>query len=116
MPKMAEVDAAMTPELQAAVREGHPEVTCCRLAGGPVLQKKDSAEGAETRLALIRRAFEARGWPPPAVPRVSGANRDDVIDALLMLVSAIRLDEGVAVVIPTELEVDERGLRAEMVS
>ncbi len=51
--KIAEVDEAMTPELQARVVECHPEVGFARLAGAPLTTTKHSPSGRAERAALL---------------------------------------------------------------
>jgi predicted RNase H-like nuclease len=83
--------------------------------GRVVAASKSAGAGIEARLALVRREFARRAWPEPELGRVPGAAADDVVDAMLLLVSAIRLMEGVAHVLPEEPEADAHGPRAEMV-
>jgi len=53
LPRIAEVDAAMTPAGQDAVFECHPETAFARLAGGPLGTTKREAAGRAERLALL---------------------------------------------------------------
>jgi predicted RNase H-like nuclease len=46
--------------------------------------------------------------------RIPGAQPDDVVDALAMLATAIRWATDCAEVIPSGVETDAKGLRAEM--
>jgi predicted RNase H-like nuclease len=117
LPKIREVDAVMTPELQESIREGHPELSFYHLAGGsPLLQSKKSSAGRRARLCLLERFFGERGIPLAPPPKLVGSRPDDILDALAMLASAWRMDSGNAVVIPATPQVDSRGLRAEMVA
>jgi predicted RNase H-like nuclease len=125
LPKVREVDARMSPLLQNRIREGHPEVTAAVLNGGvPITAKKREPGGRRARLALVAREL---GWAPAsdpahdhatALPRVRGAEPHDVVDALLLLASAIRMVKGTATVLPNSSlpELDARGLRAEMIA
>jgi predicted RNase H-like nuclease len=116
MPKISEVDSLMTPALQERIREGHPEVTFCRLAGGAVAESKKTAAGRTKRLELLSAVFCPRSgdFAPPL--RLPGAQPDDVVDALAMLASAIRWATGREEVIPVVAETDTKGLRAEMLA
>lgn len=76
IPKINEVDRWMTPNMQARVREVHPEVSFCVAAGGPLLHsKKPSRAGTSgsrscgaTALHSIR--FRSGGGSAPrASPR-----------------------------------------------
>lgn len=99
LPKLREVDAAVTPTLQKRVRESHPELAFARLAGGPLAPKR-TAEGRRQRERLVGKA-----------PRVVGAKPDDVLDALVLARVA---KEGHPFVVGGER--DARGLRMEILS
>jgi predicted RNase H-like nuclease len=120
LPKIRQVDAQMTPALQARVREVHPEVVFALLAGrGRGLDHpKRTREGERLRLSLLRRV--APRFEPEDVRRELGrarVARDDVIDAMACLVAASRIRRGRALVLPEGLvERDARGLRMEIVA
>src|SRR5207248_8623660 len=79
LPKIAEVDALVTPTRQSQVREVHPELAFAALAGGvPMAWPKRTAAGRAERLAALHVAD---------VPRLRGAAPDDVLDALAVLAS-----------------------------
>ena len=88
LPRIAEVDAAMTPGLQdpdepgPLVMEVHPEVVFNDLNGGlPMPASRHAAEGLVRRRMLLE---DALGRPLPVmIPR--GAAQDDVLDALACL-------------------------------
>src|SRR6185369_7313200 len=79
-PKMREVDALMraNTHLHSIVYEAHPELAFARMNGGkPVLSKKRQPEGyAERRKLLAKHGFKTK------VDRLSGAARDDILDAI----------------------------------
>lgn len=120
LPKIRQVDALMTPALQEAVREVHPEVVFALLAGRGrgLAQPKRTRAGERLRLSLLRRV--APRFDPGAVRRRLGAARvarDDVIDAVACLVAAARIRRGEARVLPEgAIERDARGLRMEIVA
>ena len=93
-PKMREVDALMRGNkgLHAIVHEAHPELAFARMNGGkPVLSKKRKPEGFAERLGLLaRHGFE---WTPRTV---SGAARDDVLDAIAVCRTATLIAYGTA--------------------
>lgn len=114
-PKIREIDALMTPALEARVFEVHPELAFWRLNGERAmsLPKKvksaASMPGLDERIALLCRygydeAF-LRQRPP------SGAGRDDLIDACVNAVIAERIAQGQAASFPPAPERDARGLR-----
>lgn len=107
-PKMREVDALMrsNEDLQAIVHEAHPELAFARMNGGkPVLSKKRKPEGFAERLALLtRHGFE---WKPQTI---SGAARDDVLDAIAVCRTALQIANGKATRLGPEHERDRHGL------
>lgn len=118
IPKIAAVDALMTPAVQAHVREGHPEVAFAELASLPhgIIEPKKSAAGAALRRDLLTAHL--------ALPDIDGlyrdlgrrnTTRDDIIDALVCMITAQRIVRGEALVLPPEPEYDARGLRMEIV-
>ena len=126
------------------VREVHPEVTFARLSPGQhglkhpkrgcTACRNTPCADADERLDLLRRylpSFDptrerasllrayrdaARGMDLPAVKGVP-VGRDDVIDAVACLVSALRITKGQATTLPAgPPERDARGLRMEIVA
>src|SRR5262245_42702470 len=62
IPKLAEIDALMTPTLQQRVRESHPELAFTVLnAGRPMRFKKKARLGRVERIRVLERAGEAYG-------------------------------------------------------
>jgi predicted RNase H-like nuclease len=110
LPRIAEVDAVMTPALQATVVECHPESVFAVLAGGPLASTKRTAAGREER----RRLLAAAGVEVP-VASPSGAAAHDVLDALAAAVGAARLVRGEALVLG-DGALDARGLRMAIVA
>ena len=79
-PKMREVDDLLRtqPRLKRIVYEAHPELAFARMNDGkPVLSKKRKPEGYAERCRLLAR----HGFLCP-VKRLSGAARDDILDAI----------------------------------
>ncbi len=112
LPRMAEVDAAMTPERQGRVFECHPETVFSRLGDGPLTLTKHTRDGLDLRRELLQPWFaeDVRSLlPPPA-----GAKADDVLDALAVAVTAWRFTIG-DVEHLGDGELDARGLRMEIV-
>jgi predicted RNase H-like nuclease len=118
LPRIREVDSAMTRALQRRVVEVHPELVFAQLAGRPMQAAKRSRAGQAERLACLRRA-----WGPalPEVERVRtelGRRRlavDDILDACVLAHAAQRLRLGHACRLPAqEPPRDARGLRMEI--
>ena len=113
LPKIREVDAFMTPDLQARVLEGHPEVSFTLMNGGtPMTFKKVEREGRNERLRLLVHHFPDI---ERSLSRLSGA-ATDVTDAYACLWTARRVLRQEAIRLPSDLQMDERGLRAEIVA
>lgn len=117
--KIRDVDALMTPALQARVREAHPEIAFAEIAclGHGLAAPKKSHEGAAVRRDLLARHL--------ALPDIDGLyralgpsrlQRDDIVDALVCLITAQRIARGEALVLPASAEYDARGLRMEIVA
>lgn len=115
-PKIADVNEAMTPEMQGRIFEVHPEVSFWAMAGEPMRHPKRKAEGIEERRRQLQKALGIDIWTrAEAAHLVKPAKADDVLDAIAAAWTAQRLIEGEAVHLPAEPEVDERGLRMEIV-
>jgi predicted RNase H-like nuclease len=121
--KICEADKLMTAELQQWVREAHPEVTFAALAGpgSGALPRKSKEIGQIRRIELLGRFIRDVDLPRIRAQRQRLGARDvdvdDLIDAVACLITAYRLSNSQAVVLPEgETQVDDRGLRAEIVA
>lgn len=114
-PKMREIDAVITPELQSRVFEVHPEVSFCTMNDKTPLQhSKKTGEGAGLRCKLL----SAGGFPihrlhHPAWKKSQVAD-DDILDACACAWSAWRIAYGKQITFPGIPEFDGRGLRMEI--
>ena len=116
-PKMREIDALITPALQARIVEVHPELAFWAMNGEsslPLPKKvkgSPHAPGLELRKALLG----ANGFPIDNLVEPNGAGQDwftdDLIDACACAWSARRIFEGRAVSFPADPPRDARGLR-----
>ncbi|MBX9924907.1 MAG: DUF429 domain-containing protein [Hyphomicrobiaceae bacterium] len=120
-PKIRQVDAVMTPELQARVREVHPEVAFAALNGWRPLElaKKVKSQPNGPGLDLRRSLLEAAGYRaafllPPSWLRRKDAGPDDLLDAAVNSWAAARLVRGEARCFPERPMVDSKGLRCEI--
>jgi predicted RNase H-like nuclease len=119
-PKIREVDALMTPALQARIREVHPEVAFAGLNGWMPLDfpKKSKSQPYEPGLALRRNLLQAAGYAPAllATPfKRRHAGPDDLLDATACAWTASRLACGVARRFPAEgPPADSKGLFCEI--
>ena len=115
LPKIREVDRAMTPKLQQHVREIHPELAFWALNGKkPAQHRKRQLAGRNERMRLLSPVFcglekfvaEARE-PKQVAP-------DDILDALAAVWTAGQAVIGKAETLPKNPELDGKGLRMEI--
>lgn len=110
LPKLREVHEVMTPELQARVREVHPELSFAAMQGEPVEASKHSPQGKQQRLKLLDQHF-ADVEAALAEAESGSVTDEDVIDAYAAAWTAWRMAIGKAQTVPEHLQVDPRGLR-----
>jgi predicted RNase H-like nuclease len=107
-PKMREVDDLLRtqPRLKRIVYEAHPELAFARMNGDkPVLSKKRKQEGYAERCRLLaRHGFEC------TVDRLSGAARDDILDAISVCRTALLIAQGTATRLGPATERDRHDL------
>lgn len=111
-PKIREVDAFID---DARVHEGHPELAFAHLQGGtPVFVSKKAWNGVARRLHLLH----ARGLTiPDDAPALDVVATDDVLDAVVMAVTAARIARGEAARYGDEAPVErDRSGRAIVIS
>ncbi|HWI60464.1 MAG TPA: DUF429 domain-containing protein [Symbiobacteriaceae bacterium] len=109
--KIAEADLALRaqPALQGRVRESHPELCFAALNGWrPLTTSKKTREGQAERLALLER--HTPGVTLPTGIRRSAAARDDILDAMVLAVSARLAAENGLPAAPDPPETDALGL------
>ena len=119
VPRVREVDTAITPALQESIREAHPELAFRRLNEGRQLRhRKRTTAGQRERVALLRKAFGADLPDPTGVRLRLGTGRvaiDDVVDAMVLADVARRIHRREAHRVPSgEPPTDARGLRMEI--
>jgi predicted RNase H-like nuclease len=105
--KIREIDQMMTPDLQRRVIEVHPELCFTMLAGKPAVHCKSTRKGFEERKKLL---------PIKWHEEKLAAKPDDVLDSLAVAWVAHEFAHGRARRIPAAPEMDERGLRMEIVT
>jgi predicted RNase H-like nuclease len=120
-PKISEVDGLMSPRIQERVFEVHPEVCFWRLNGGrALLTGKKTREGYEERRLLLNAVFgislpDSWNWLSALPNRPAGASRDDLLDAAVAAHVARQRVSGSVNVLPEFQEVDDKGIRMEMI-
>ena len=116
LPKIAEVDAVVTPEVQQRVRECMPELSFAEMVGRPIDASKRGVVGIQDRA----RAIVAAGFADPMRARGGWTSADvapdDILDAHACCWSAARIFQGSAVRLPGDAvaERDRRGLAMEI--
>jgi predicted RNase H-like nuclease len=119
-PRIRELDALMTPELQERVYECHPEVAFWAMNGEQPLDqpKKVKSRPHPPGLDLRRGLLVKAGFPAAALSwtpsRRSDAGPDDVLDAFACAWTAARILRGEAHTFPPDPPLDARGLRQEI--
>ncbi|SFK67424.1 Predicted nuclease (RNAse H fold) [Paenibacillus sp. 1_12] len=97
--------------------ESHPELCFSAMSGSPMQYNKQTETGYEERIQLLGQLYpQARtivDQTLEAYPRKAVA-RDDVVDALVLAVSAL-LNRGEMLAVPTVMERDETGLPMQIV-
>ena len=95
--------------LREVVREVHPEVSFCELAGKPMKYNKAAVPGREERRRALSRSF-----PEFHVIEKSGRDQglpiEDILDAAVACWSALRLAGGKGHSLPTAVPLDTTGL------
>jgi predicted RNase H-like nuclease len=118
--KMREIDALLTPGLQARVYEVHPELAFWAMNhNNPLnLPKKVKSRVHPPGMELRRNLLEAAGFP---IARVrsgnwsrSAAAEDDLLDACATAWSARRIRDQEHICLPPDPPRDARGLRMEI--
>jgi predicted RNase H-like nuclease len=118
-PKIRQVDALMTPALQARVREVHPEVAFVALNNWVALDqpKKMKSQPNPAGLDIRRNLLISAGYCPTLLAKTFKrkiAGPDDLLDACVNSWTAARILNGVARCFPVSPPLDTKGLRCEI--
>lgn len=112
LPKIADIDAWITPARQRRVWETHPELIFLGLNDGAPLPKKSTAEGlALRRRVLLRHGLTRIDALADTLDR-RAAKLDDLYDAAALALAARRFAQGGGTRLGGER--DSRGLRMEI--
>ena len=121
LPKIREVDRVMTPALQQRVYEAHPELAFQSLAGHPLQHRKKTVAGREERLRVLDNipSLLFHGIRAACERILRGCKRtdvapDDILDAYVLLWTALRIWRAQAHCVPRIPPHDARGLRMEI--
>ena len=110
-PKLREIDAVMAPHKESFVFETHPETSFAVITGAPAAHNKKTADGRAERLVLLERHGLLRDLFEPHPFKRKDAAPDDLIDAGLCALTALRIAAGTAQSLPEKPPRDGRGLR-----
>jgi predicted RNase H-like nuclease len=114
MLKIREVDSIAASNTQDRFIEGHPELAFYLLNGNaPVMSKKADPDGESERLDLLKK-IGIIVQPQWLDDRVIGAERNDIVDAIVLTRTAERHLNGDAVCLPAKPPRDTRGLKMEI--
>jgi len=114
LPKIREVDKAMSGDLQKRIREGHPEVSFFMMnRERPVASKKKTRQGKSERLALLVPCFPDIKWNLQVKPRALWV---DILDAYACLWTAKRIATNQSKSFPQDSTQDGVGLIMEIVA
>lgn len=119
-PKIREIDALITPDLQIRVVECHPELAFWRLNGERPLREPKKLKsrahdaGLAERRALLAMAGYTREILDARPFRAADAGADDCLDALVNSWAAVGIANGTGRRFPDAPERDARGLRIEI--
>jgi predicted RNase H-like nuclease len=115
-PKIREIDALITPQMQTRIHEVHPEVAFWMMNGKQPVQlaKKAKSPTHMSGLDLRRTLLDAAGFPVPRLPpttyRTSAVGADDLIDACACAWVARRILGDEHMSFPDQPPRDERGI------
>ncbi|WP_417687674.1 DUF429 domain-containing protein [Roseibium sp.] len=114
-PKIREIDALMTPDLEDRVYEVHPELAFWRLNGEAHMslpkkvKSRANGPGLDQRGDLLTACGLDAAFLNQSLPR--GAGRDDFLDAAANCLIAERILQGKAEAFPQDYTRDGKGLR-----
>jgi predicted RNase H-like nuclease len=111
--KIRQVDDLMTPELQGRLREIHPEISFWALNDKkPIQANKKTVSGQAQRRKLLQSVFADMDTLLAQPPR--GYVMDDALDALVAAWTAGQAVIGKAKTLPDNAQLDQKGLRMEI--
>lgn len=121
LPKIREVDRVMTPGLQRRVYEAHPELAFQALAGHPLQESKKTVAGRAARLqvlehipSLLFHGIRAAYEHVLRTCKRTDVAPDDILDAYVLMWTALRIWRAQARRVPCVPRLDARGLRMEI--
>lgn len=117
IPKMREIDEFLqnNPAHKNRLKESHPEVCFSRLNGAVVMSRKADTEGITQRVQIIKE------YLPDITEdfiyhkaKLFRCNADDIVDSIVLSITANLAAHGNADVIPDDVQEDITGLKMQM--
>lgn len=118
IPKMRELDQFLDKyrNYANAIQESHPEVCFSRLNGAVVMTKKKEYEGLVQRVTILEKYLpELTVAYVKEKARILKCNADDIVDAIVLVVTANLNSQGLCETIPENVMEDAKGLKMQMV-
>lgn len=118
IPKMRELDQFLDKHKNYAnvIQESHPEVCFARLNGTVVMTKKKEYEGLVQRVAILKKYLsELTVEYVKEKARTLKCKADDIVDAIVLVVTANLNSQGLCETIPENVMEDAKGLKMQMV-
>lgn len=118
IPRIRELDALLTPDLQARVWESHPELSFLAMTGAPTPHPKRTQAGQAARIDALQRTLSESGdalaslmaaFRQQVAPKHAGI--DDLLDACALAWSALRHIRGKSELCLGDPAHDARGLQ-----
>lgn len=118
IPKMRELDEFLldNEKYKNVIKESHPEVCFSRLNGSVVMTKKAQYEGLVERVDILSRFIPEMTYKYITRRAMElKCNADDIVDAVCLAVTANLDVQGMAEEIPQDIQMDDAGLKMQMV-
>ncbi len=117
IPKMRELDEFLqnNPAHKNRLKESHPEVCFSRLNGSVVMSRKADGEGITERVGIIKQYMPeiTEEYIYQEAKRFK-CNADDVVDSIVLCITANLVSQGKTDVIPENVQEDITGLKMQM--
>ena len=113
IPKIRELDEFLkrNPQYKDRIRESHPELDFVRLSGGAVNTRKKEYAGFLERAGILEQYLPGHSFVDMQdLAKKLKCNRDDLLDAACLAVTAMLSSQGLCETIPEDPEQDDKGL------
>ncbi len=117
IPKMRELDEFLqkNPVHKDRIKECHPEVCFSRINGSVIKSKKAEPQGLTDRINVVKKFFpDITEEFPYRLSKEYKCNADDILDAVILCITACLKSMGQTEVIPREIHKDVTGLTMQL--